>query len=73
MASLENVSHEKIRIRKKKAKSDTVIDVIVYAVLTLFAVVILYPIINTLAYSLSDGMDSFYGKIHLWPRVWSLE
>ena len=73
MASLENVSHEKIRIRKKKAKSDTVIDVIVYAVLTLFAVVVLYPIINMLAYSLSDGMDSLYGKIHLWPHVWSLE
>jgi putative aldouronate transport system permease protein len=73
MASLENVSREKIRIRKRKAKSETVVDVIISVVLILFAIVVLYPLINTVAYSFSDGKDAIYGGIHLLPRVWSLE
>ena len=73
MASLENVSREKIRIRKKKATSETVVDVIISVVLILFAIVVLYPLINTAAYSFSDGKDAIYGRIHLLPRVWSLE
>lgn len=73
MASLENVSREKIRIRKKKATSETVVDVIISVVLILFAIVVLYPLINTVAYSFSDGKDAIYGRIHLLPRVWSLE
>lgn len=73
MASLENVSREKIRIRKKEATSETVVDVIISVVLILFAIVVLYPLINTVAYSFSDGKDAIYGRIHLLPRVWSLE
>ena len=71
MASLENVASVKIKIRKKKTPSDIVFDVIVYAVLILFAAVVLYPVINMLAYSFSDGKDAVYGRIHLLPHVWS--
>jgi putative aldouronate transport system permease protein len=71
MASLENVSCAKIKLKKKKAPSDIVFDVIVYTVLVIFALVTLYPVINTIAYSFSDGTDSIYGRIHLFPRVWS--
>ena len=71
MASLENIASTKIKIRKKKTPSDIVFDVIVYAVLILFAAVVLYPVINMLAYSFSDGRDAIYGRIHLLPHVWS--
>lgn len=71
MASLENIASTKIKIRKKKTPSDIVFDVIVYAVLILFAAVVLYPVINMLAYSFSDGKDAVYGRIHLLPHVWS--
>lgn len=71
MASLENVASVKIKIRKKKTPSDIVFDVIVYAILILFAAVVLYPVINMLAYSFSDGKDAVYGRIHLLPHVLS--
>ena len=71
MASLEIIASTKIKIRKKKTPSDIVFDVIVYAVLILFAAVVLYPVINMLAYSFSDGRDAIYGRIHLLPHVWS--
>ncbi len=71
MASLEIIASTKIKIRKKKTPSDIVFDVIVYAVLILFAAVVLYPVINMLAYSFSDGKDAVYGRIHLLPHVWS--
>ena len=63
MASLENIASTKIKIRKKKTPSDIVFDVIVYAVLILFAAVVLYPVINMLAYSFIDGKDAVYGRI----------
>ena len=71
MASLEIIASTKIKIRKKKTPSDIVFDVIVYAGLILFAAVVLYPVINMLAYSFSDGRDAIYGRIHLLPHVWS--
>lgn len=33
----------------------------------------LYPVLNTLALSLSDGTDAVRGGIKLWPRVFSLK
>ncbi|MBO4926928.1 MAG: carbohydrate ABC transporter permease [Clostridiales bacterium] len=39
----------------------------------LFCVVTLYPVLNTLAYSLSDGRDAILMGIHLVPRVWSVD
>ena len=39
----------------------------------MFAVVTLYPVLNTLAYSFNDGSDAVRGGIHLLPRVFSLK
>ncbi len=40
--------------------------------LTLFVVITLYPVLNTVALSFNDGIDAIRGGIHLWPRVFSL-
>jgi len=39
----------------------------------LFTVVTLYPVLNTLAISLNDGLDAVRGGIHLIPRKFSME
>lgn len=37
------------------------------------AVLMVYPLLNTLAISLNDGMDAVRGGIGIWPRVFSLK
>jgi putative aldouronate transport system permease protein len=39
----------------------------------LFALVTLYPVINTVAYSFNDGLDALRGNIYIWPRKFSVE
>jgi putative aldouronate transport system permease protein len=73
MASLENVSYGRIKHRKKTAASDKVFNAFIYAFFIVFAIVTIYPVINTLAYSLSDGMDALRKHIWFFPRIWSLE
>ncbi len=41
--------------------------------LILFALVTLYPVINTVAYSFNDGLDALRGNIYIWPRKFSVE
>ncbi len=41
-------------------------------ILTAFVVITIYPILNTLAVSFNDAMDSLRGGIYLWPRKWTL-
>nr|WP_242952531.1 carbohydrate ABC transporter permease [Anaerosporobacter sp.] len=43
-------------------------DVIKWIILILFVIVTLYPVLNTLAVSLNDGMDTIRGGIYLIPR-----
>ncbi|MCQ2466528.1 MAG: carbohydrate ABC transporter permease [Clostridia bacterium] len=63
-----------IKKRKKKmATSDLVFNICNYTFLVLFAIVTLYPVLNTLAYSFNDGADAVRGGIHLLPRKWSLK
>jgi len=38
----------------------------------LFSLIMLYPMVNTLAISLNDATDSVRGGIYLWPRQFSL-
>ncbi len=39
----------------------------------LFVAITLYPILNTLAVSLNDGIDSLRGGIYILPRKWTLQ
>lgn len=72
MADVESVSFGKIRRRKRTAKKDIIFNVIIYTILTLFAIVTVYPVIIMLAYSFNDRYDALNGVIYLFPRKWSL-
>ena len=58
--------------KKKMAREDLIFTIFNTAFLVLFAVVTLYPVLNTLAYSFNEGNDAVRGGIHLIPRRWSL-
>lgn len=62
---------------KKRRKENNTADVIFVVcntiVLTLFCVITLYPILNTLAISFNEAVDTLTGGIHLLPRKWTLE
>ena len=66
------VSFEKIKHKKKMATEDIIFTVLNTTFLVLFAVVTLYPVLNTLAYSFNEGNDAVRGGIYLLPRKWSL-
>ena len=55
------------------ATEDIVFTICNTIFLVLFAVVTLYPVLNTLAYSFNEGSDAVRGGIHLIPRKWSLK
>ncbi|EKQ50486.1 MULTISPECIES: carbohydrate ABC transporter permease [unclassified Clostridium] len=58
---------------KKRSKSDIIFDSIIGIFMVLFVIVTLYPILNTLAVSFNDGIDTVRGGIYLWPRVFSMK
>ncbi|WP_315093387.1 carbohydrate ABC transporter permease [uncultured Cellulomonas sp.] len=41
--------------------------------LVLLGALMVYPLLNTLAISLNDGMDAVRGGVGIWPRVFSLK
>ena len=59
--------------RRKSSTKDIMFDTIIAIFLIVFVIVTLYPIINTLAVSFNDGIDSVRGGIHLWPRIFTLQ
>ena len=59
--------------RRKRSTKDIVFDTIIAIFLIIFVIITLYPIINTLAVSFNDGIDSVRGGIHLWPRIFTLQ
>ncbi|MBQ5418055.1 MAG: carbohydrate ABC transporter permease, partial [Oscillospiraceae bacterium] len=40
-------------------------------ILTLYMIVLLYPLLNTVAISFNDGTDALRGGIYLWPRMFT--
>lgn len=58
----------KIKTLKSSKVGDKVFTVVNTLILTLFVIITLYPIINTLAISFNDGTDALRGGIYLWPR-----
>lgn len=58
---------------RRESPGDTVFGICNAIFMVLFSVVTLYPVLNTLAISLNDGLDAVKGGIHLWPRVFSLK
>lgn len=58
---------------RKRSRHDKIWDTIIGIFMAIFVVVTLYPILNTLAISFNDGIDSVRGGIYIWPRVFSLQ
>lgn len=56
------------RVHYKLSVGGVTFDVIKSIILILFVAITLYPILNTLAVSLNDGMDTVRGGIYLLPR-----
>lgn len=68
-------SENNIIIRRRRKRIDIkglIYHFIIGLILLIFVIVTLYPIINTLAISFNDAIDSLRGGIHLWPRKFSL-
>lgn len=59
--------------KRKKSKADIAFIIVNTLILTIFCIVTLYPILNTLAISLNDGMDAIKGGIYLIPRKFTLQ
>lgn len=64
---------KKKKKKKKKAAADVAFYIFNFIFLTLFVVVTLYPILNTLAMSFNEGLDALRGGIYLWPRKFTLK
>lgn len=63
---------KKNKNRVKKSKADIVFIICNTAILALFCIVTLYPIINTLAVSFNEAVDTLTGGIRLFPRSFTL-
>lgn len=57
----------------KRTKKDIFFDTLIAIFMVIFVIVTLYPIVNTLAVSFNDGMDTIRGGIYLLPRVFTLK
>ena len=54
--------------RYKASFGGVMFDVIKWIILILFVIITLYPVLNTLAVSFNDGLDTIRGGIYLLPR-----
>ncbi|HWT75920.1 MAG TPA: carbohydrate ABC transporter permease [Mobilitalea sp.] len=59
--------------RKRKSAANIVFILINSLVLTIFVVITMYPIINTLAVSLNEAMDALRGGITIFPRKFTFQ
>lgn len=58
--------------RKKISVKSAIYSGIIGVILTLFVIVTIYPIINTVAISFNEALDAIRGGIYIWPRKFTL-
>lgn len=58
---------------KKISISDLIFDIFKWVFLVFFIAATIYPILNTVAVALNDGMDTLRGGIYLLPRQFTLD
>lgn len=63
---------KRIHTKKSNLRRNTAFDRINYAVMTVLAFVMLYPLWYCIVGSLNEGMDYLRGGVFLWPRKWTL-
>src|ERR1044071_3155390 len=59
--------------RRKRTVEQIIFTTLNTTFLVALAAVMIYPLLNTLAISLNDGMDAVRGGIGIWPRDFSLQ
>ncbi len=63
-----------MKIGKKNLSAENIIFTTLNSTfLILLSVAMVYPMLNTLAISFNEGMDTVRGGIYLWPRIFSLQ
>lgn len=55
-------------MKKKNSTADIIFKIFLFLFMAAFVTITLYPVLNTLAVSLNDGVDAARGGIHLIPR-----
>ncbi len=60
-------------MKKKTSTADKIFVVCNTIFMVVFVVITLYPVLNTLAISFNDGIDTIRGGMHLWPRKFTLK
>jgi putative aldouronate transport system permease protein len=65
-------SRLKSSYKVKQTPGDIVFHIFNGLLMTFVVVVMLYPMLNTLAISFNEPLDSVRGGIYLWPRIFSL-
>ena len=72
MASTD-LSRSAADIRIRESRVDRIFNLVNYTILTVFLLVILYPLIYVVSASFSDGAAVISGRVVLWPVDFSLE
>ncbi len=63
-----------ITISRKKVDIENIIFTTFNTLIMIaLCVVMLYPMLNTLAISFNDGLDTVRGGIYLWPRIFTIQ
>ncbi|MCL2662501.1 MAG: carbohydrate ABC transporter permease [Oscillospiraceae bacterium] len=70
-ADLRN-RYSKSRYKVKQTPGDIIFHIFNALLMIFVVVVMLYPMLNTLAISFNEPLDSVRGGIYLWPRIFSL-
>ena len=58
---------------KKKSLGDRIFEICNTIFMVAFVIITLYPVLNTLAISFNDGIDTVRGGLHLIPRKFTLQ
>ena len=72
MDSINSVNVKRRKTKNKLQSEGVVFNVVNNTIMILLCIVMLYPMLNTLAISFNDGLDTVRGGIYLWPRMFTL-
>ena len=71
---MEETKQVIIRKHRKKYKiKDLIYYGVITIILTIFVIITIYPIINTLAISFNEAIDALRGGVYFWPRKFTLQ
>lgn len=62
----------KTKARIRESRGDRIFNAVNYTILTIFLLIVLYPLVYVVSASLSDGSAVIAGKVVLWPVDFSL-